>query len=101
MAIALQLTIMCDSSPGNSFDGKWYAEKCVEASSEHKRAIKHISWVHQLKPKKDPASAGSYLVKLTVRSLLATEPTEYYRATGAIRSPLHCRASSKYQRCSS
>ena len=46
--------------------------------------------------KKDPAFAGSHLIKLTVRNLLATEPAEYYRATGAIRGPLHCRASSKY-----
>ena len=30
MSIALQLTIMCDSSPVNSFDGKWYGEKCVD-----------------------------------------------------------------------
>jgi hypothetical protein len=87
---------MCDSTPVNSFDGKWYGEKCVEARSEHKRAIKHISWAHQLKPKKDPAFAGSHLVKLTIRNLLATEPAEYYRATGAIRRPLHCRTSSKY-----
>ena len=93
--MALQLTIMCDSSPVNSFDGKWYGEKCVEAGSEHKRAIKLISWVHQLKPKKDPAFAGSHLIKLTIRNLLATEPAEYNRATGAIRRPLHCRAAPK------
>jgi len=45
MSIALWLTIMCDSTLVNSFDGKWYGEKCVEARSEHKRAIKHISCV--------------------------------------------------------
>ena len=49
--------------------------------------------------KKDPASAGPHRIKLMLRSLLATEPAEYYRATGAIRGPLHCRAAPKNQGC--
>ena len=71
-------------------------KQCIKAESEHKGAINEPAGYINSRQKKDPASAGPHRIKLTVRSLLATEPAEYYRATGAIRGPLHCRASSKY-----
>ena len=101
MSIALQSTIICESTPVNSFDAEWNGEKFVKAKSEDQHAVKQmlVGTSTQAK-KKDPVFAGSDLTKLTLRNLLATEPAEYYRSTGAICGPLHCGAAPKYQGCS-